>query len=155
MFAILALAIGVIAGLRALCAPLAIAWAARFGWLDVHATWAAFLARAVTPWVVTALALGELVNDQNPKAGSRLAPPSFVFRTLSGAFCGVVLGTGSGHSPVIGGVLGGVGAIIGTLGGYRARTGLVRSLKVRDLAIALPEDLLAIAGGFLIVAAFR
>jgi uncharacterized membrane protein len=155
LFVVSAIAIGVVAGLRAMTAPMAVAWAARLGWIDVHHTWAAFLARSFVPWIFTALALGELVNDMNPKAPARTAAPSFVFRVLSGAFCGAALATGS-HQSLFGGiVLGGGGAVFGTLGGYEARKHLVQSLKVRDRAIALPEDVIAVGGGFLIAALFR
>jgi uncharacterized membrane protein len=46
----------------------------------------------------------------------------------------------------------GVGAVIGTLGGYRARRGLVERTGGRDLPVALAEDVLAVGGGFVIVA---
>lgn len=36
---LLALAIGVIAGLRALTAPAAVAWGAMLGWIDVDGKW--------------------------------------------------------------------------------------------------------------------
>jgi uncharacterized membrane protein len=151
-FITLALAIGIIAGLRALTAPMVVAWAAHFGWLNLHHTWAAFLGSTVTAVILSALALAELVNDQAPKTPSRKAPPSFAIRICSGAFCGAVLATGTIHSGFSGVVFGALGAVLGTLGGYDARTGLVRSLKVPDIAIALPEDALAVGGGFAIMA---
>ena len=155
VFIVLALAIGVIAGLRAMTAPMTVSWAARLGWIEVHHTWAGFLARGLTPWILTILAIGELINDQNPKAPARTQPPSFIFRVLSGGFSGAALATGGGHSLVAGMLLGAAGAVIGTLGGYEARTQLVRSLHVRDLAVALPEDLIAVGGAFLVAAQFR
>ncbi|HEX8950743.1 MAG TPA: DUF4126 family protein [Polyangia bacterium] len=155
VFFVLAFAIGVVAGLRALTAPMVVSWAARFGWIDVQHTWAGFLARGVTPWILTVVAVAELINDQNPKTPSRTKPPSFVFRVVSGAFSGAALAAGSEHAVVVGGMLGAAGAVAGTLGGYTARTQLVKALHVRDLAIALPEDALAVGGGFLIAALFR
>jgi len=154
-FVILALAIGVVAGLRALTAPMVVAWAARFGWLEVQHTWGGFLARAVTPWVLTVLAIGELVNDQNPKTPARTAMPSFLFRIVCGGFAGGALATGSDHGLVGGIVLGALGAIAGTLGGFEARTRLVHALRVPDAVIALPEDAIAVGGGFLIASFFR
>jgi uncharacterized membrane protein len=47
-----------------------------------------------------------------------------------------------------------VGALIGTFGGYQARTGLVKALKVPDLVIATLEDIVAIGGGLFIVSRF-
>jgi uncharacterized membrane protein len=155
LFVVLAFLIGVVAGLRSLTAPMVVSWAAYLGWIDVRHTWAAFLARTFTPYLFSALALGELINDQNPKAPRRTAPPSFFFRVVSGAFCGAALASGSGHAVVGGLTLGALGAIAGTLGGYEARVNLVRRLGVKDLAVALPEDLLAVGGGFGIALLFR
>jgi uncharacterized membrane protein len=42
--------------------------------------------------------------------------------------------------------------VAGTLGGHRARTGLVRRLGVPDYVIAVAEDLVAVGGALLIVA---
>ena len=155
LFACLAFAIGVVAGLRALTAPMAVAWAARLGWLDVRHTWAAFFDHRVTAWALTVFAVGELVADQNPKAPARTVAPSFVFRLITGAISGAALASGGGQSLLAGIFLGGLGAMVGTFGGYRARTSLVRSLRVPDRVIALPEDLVAVGGAFLIAAAFH
>lgn len=151
----LAFAIGIVAGLRALTAPMAVAWAARIGWIDVHGTWAAFLAHRATPWIFTVLAIGELANDMNPKSPARTAAFPFLFRLVSGGFCGAVLAASGERAVGVGVFLGCFGALVGTLGGYQARTRLVKSLKVPDRAIALPEDLVAVGGAFLIAAMFR
>jgi uncharacterized membrane protein len=152
---LLAFLIGIVAGLRALTAPMVVSWAAYLGWIDVRHSWAGWLAHLVTAIILTALALGELVNDQNPKAPARTAPPSFFGRLVTGAFAGAALATGSGHPALAGVALGALGAAVGTLGGYRARTGLVKRLGVKDVVIALPEDALAVGGGFAITALFR
>jgi len=47
-------------------------------------------------------------------------------------------------------VLGALGAVAGTLGGYRARTRLVPALGVPDYVVALAEDVVAVGGAFLI-----
>jgi len=44
-----------------------------------------------------------------------------------------------------------VGVLVGTYGGYHTRANLVRSLNVKDIAIAIPEDLVAIALGLFVV----
>jgi len=152
LFLTLAFAIGVVAGLRTLTAPMVVSWAARFKWLDLEGTWATFLGGAVAPLLMTVLAAGELVTDQLPKTPSRKAPVPFAARILSGAFCGVVLATGVGEALGLGAAFGALGAVTGTLGGHALRTRLVRALKVPDVAVAIPEDLVAVLGGFLIVA---
>ena len=66
-FYVLAFLIGVVAGLRAMMAPAAVSWAARLGWLNLSGTPLAFMGAAVTPYIFTLLALGELVNDKLPE----------------------------------------------------------------------------------------
>jgi len=52
---------------------------------------------------------------------------------------------------MIGAALGCTGAIAGTLGGYEARTRLVRALGVPDIMVALLEDAVAIIGGLFVL----
>lgn len=75
MFTLFAsLLVGVIAGLRAMIAPLAVSWAAHLGWIDLSASSLAFLGYAWTPYVFTVLAPIEFVIDQLPSAPSRKEP---------------------------------------------------------------------------------
>ena len=150
---ILAFLIGVVAGLRAMTAPAVVSWAARLGWLHLEDTGLAFLGFAATPYVFSALAIGELIADQLPKTPSRKAPIGFGARIVSGALCGAALG--ASNQALIGGLLAGVaGAVAGTLGGYEFRVRLVRAIGGNDLPIALLEDAIAIGGGFLVVSRF-
>lgn len=147
---ILALLIGIVAGLRTMTAPAAISWAAALGWLPLEGTWLAFLGYAYTPYILTALALLELVADQLPSTPSRKVPQQFGARIVMGALCGAAIGAPGGM--LIGGLVAGVvGAIIGTLGGYEARTRLVAATGGKDLPIALLEDVVAVGGAYLIV----
>ena len=79
---ILAFVIGIVAGLRAMLAPAAIAWAASKGTLSLHGTWLAFFNYRFTPWILTLLAAVELVTDQLPSTPSRKVPPQFAARLL-------------------------------------------------------------------------
>jgi uncharacterized membrane protein len=147
---ILAFLIGIAAGLRSMTAPAAVSWAVRFGWLHVENSPLAFLGFAVTRYIVSALAIGELIADKLPKTPSRKSPTGFIARIVSGAVCGAAIGATS--QKLIGGALAGVlGAITGTLGGYEVRTRLVRAAGGKDLPIALLEDAVAICGSFLIL----
>src|SRR5881394_3693936 len=147
---VLAFLIGVIVGLRSLTAPAAVSWAARLGWLHLENTWLGFLGFAATPYILTALAIGELIADKLPKTPSRKAPIGFVARVLSGALCGAALGVAS-QAPFSGVLAGVLGAVAGTFGGYEFRNRLVRAIGGKDLPIALLEDAIAISGAFLIV----
>ena len=150
---ILAFLIGVIAGLRSLTAPAVVSWAARLGWLHLENTGLAFLGFAITPYILSVLAVGELIADKLPKTPSRKAPAGFGARIGTGALCGAALGAASG--ALIGGLVAGViGAVAGTLGGYEARTRLVKATGGKDLPIALLEDAIAICGAVWIAGGF-
>ena len=148
---LLALLIGMIAGLRTMTAPAAIAWGAYLGWQPLAESWAGFMGHWVAVLILTVLALGELIADQLPSTPSRKVPQQFGARIVSGAFSGAVMGT-LGGSLLIGLVAGAVGAVIGTYGGAAARASLGATFG-RDLPAALIEDAVAIAGALVIVAA--
>jgi uncharacterized membrane protein len=133
-------------------APTFVAWAAHLGRLRLDGTPLSFLGLPVTPWVFTALALGELVADKLPRTPARTRPGPFIARIVSGALSGGAITAGIGGSLVLGGLLGAIGAVLGTMGGYHARARLVPALKVPDAAVALVEDLVAVGGSLLIVA---
>jgi uncharacterized membrane protein len=145
----LALVIGIVAGLRAMTAPAAIAWAASSGALPIADSPLAFLGWRYTPWILTALAAGELVTDQLPSTPSRKVPVQFGARLASGALCGAAVGAGQG-GLWLGLALGVVGAVIGTLGGAWAR-GKLAALFGRDTPAALIEDAVAIGLAALVV----
>src|SRR5262249_47605215 len=153
VFAI-AFAIGVIAGLRTFTAPMVVSWAACLKWLHLEGTWAAFLGYAATPYIMTVIALAELVGDKLPKTPSRKTPGPFVGRVLFGAFSGAAICSGAPQSLIVGALLGALGGVAGTLGGYEFRTRLVKALNVPDIVIALLEDAIAIGGGLFLVSRF-
>ena len=144
--------IGVTTGLRAL-APLAIvSWAAHLGWLHLENTWLAFLGATVTSWILSLLALGELVTDKLPTTPSRKIPIQFGARIVTGALSGAALAASTG-GWIAGVVAGIIGAIVGTLAGAELRGRLSRVIG-NDLPVALLEDVVAIGGALLIVSRF-
>lgn len=149
MALLLALLIGIVAGLRAMTAPAAVSWAAYLGWIDLAGTPLWFLGHWVTPWIFTVLALVELVTDQLPSTPSRTVPVQFGARIVMGALCGAALGA-AGGSLAAGLVAGIVGAVIGTLGGRSVRGKLAASFG-SDRPAALIEDAVAIVGALVIV----
>jgi uncharacterized membrane protein len=150
---LLALLIGVIAGLRVFTSITVVSWAARLGWINLAGTHLAFLGSAAAPWILSVLALAELVNDKLPNTPSRKAPPQFIARIVMGGFSGSALGLA--HDSLIAGLIAGaVGAVIGTLGGAAVRGALAKAFG-KDLPAALLEDLVAIGGGLLIVSLAR
>ena len=143
---LLALCIGVVAGMRAMTAPAAISWAAHLGWLPLQSTWLAFLGYAWTPWIFTLLAVLELVSDQLPSTPSRTVPLQFGTRLASGALSGAAVGA-AGGSLLMGGIGGVIGAVVGTFGGRALRSRLA-SFFGSDTPAALIEDAIAITAAF-------
>src|SRR5262245_18322468 len=151
LFVVLALGIGLVAGLRSLTAPAVVAWAAHFGHLDLQGSPLRFMGSAVAVAVVTLGALAELVADQLPKTPARTTPVPLTARILLGGLSGACLGAAMARPLVAGGLLGAVGGVLGAFGGYQVRTRLVRALGVKDVFVAVPEDLVAIGLACLIV----
>ena len=60
----IALALGMVAGLRSMTAPAAVSWAAYLGWIKLEGTWFAFFGFRFTPYILTFMAVGELIGDK-------------------------------------------------------------------------------------------
>jgi uncharacterized membrane protein len=107
--------------------------------------------RSMTPPAVVAWAahFGWLRLGTPARTGSG----PFGARIVSGGFAGAALAVGLGSPLALGAIAGGLGGVAGTLGGYRARTGLVRVLRVPDFPVALLEDIVAVGTALLVVAA--
>lgn len=86
--------------------------------------------------------LGELVADKLPVTPPRTNPGSLGGRITSGAIVGLAAGSERhGTGAKLGGALvGAVGAVVGTYGGYHARKLAVETSGLPDLSIALVED---------------
>ena len=151
---LLAFGIGVVAGLRSLTAPAVVAWAAHIGWINLHNSPLAFMGSVWAVAIFTVLALVELVADQLPSTPPRTAPVGLSVRIVTGALSGASLGVAGGASLWLAALAGALGGIAGAFAGYQARVGLVRVLHVPDFAIAVPEDLVAIGLGLLLVSRF-
>ena len=139
-----AFGIGVVAGLRALTAPAAVSWAAYLGWLNLHDSPVAFMASIWVVAIFSLLALFEFVGDLLPKTPRRTAPAPLIARILMGGLCGACLSISANQSAAIGAVLGAIGGVIGAFAGYEVRRRLVTGWNIKDIFIALPEDLIAI-----------
>jgi uncharacterized membrane protein len=151
---LLVFGIGVVAGLRSMTAPAVVAWAAYLGWINLSGSHLAFMGSVWAVAIFTLGALGEFVADQLPSTPARTTAGPLITRIVMGLLTGACVGLAAGVSLSIAAVVGAIGAILGTFGGYQARVGLVRNLKVADVVVAIPEDLIAIALGLLLVSRF-
>jgi uncharacterized membrane protein len=142
MILVLALLIGVVAGLRAMLAPAAVSWAAHLGLINLSGTWLAFLGYHWTPWILSVAAIAELVTDQLASTPSRKVPPQFGARIVMGALSGATIAAPSG-AWISGAVAGIVGAVAGTLGGAAGRARLAAAFG-KDRPAAIVEDVVAL-----------
>jgi uncharacterized membrane protein len=148
---LLCLLLGCVAGLRSLTPPAAVCWGAHMGWLHLSGKKLAFLGHPTALIIFTLLALFELVNDKLPKTPARTALPGLIARILTGGFSAAALAVSAAGSVVVAALVGIIGALAGTFGGYNVRHSLVSSVHLPDLPVALVEDVIAVAGGLLIV----
>jgi uncharacterized membrane protein len=142
---LLAIGIGIVAGLRALLAPAIVAWAAHFGCLNLHGSPLAFMGSTAAVAIFSVFAIVELVGDKLPQTPKRTALAPLLARILMGGLCGASLCVSAGKSLLAGALVGGMGGVIGAFVGYEIRRRLVNNLRVKDLFVAVCEDLMAIA----------
>lgn len=118
-----AAALGTATGARTFLAPAALALRGRLG--------------KVARFAVPVLAAGELVGDKLPMAPPRVEGPGLVGRVVSGAVCGRVSGGARGA------YVGAAFALAATYPSQVLRAQIVKRAGVPDLAVAIPEDLVA------------
>jgi uncharacterized membrane protein len=61
-----------------------------------------------------------------------------------GGLCGACICVASAQSLIIGAILGAVGGVIGAFAGYEVRRKLVAALNIKDIFVAVLEDLFTI-----------
>jgi uncharacterized membrane protein len=143
----LAFGIGIVAGLRAMTAPAVVCWAAHLDWISLQGTHFSFMGTRIALIIFTIAAVGEIVNDKLPKTGPRTALPSVVTRIITGGLSAATLAVGAGGALWMSVLLGVIGVLVGTFGGYQVRTKTVKALHSPDFPIALLEDAIAVFGG--------
>jgi uncharacterized membrane protein len=149
MVLLLTFFLGCVDGLRSLTPPALVCWAAHFGWLHFAGTRLAFLDHRSTLVVITVLAVAELIADKLPNTPARTAPLGLIARLVLGGACGVAIAISAGMSLFFSALLGSIGALAGALGGYYSRRFIVSKAHAPDFAVAVAEDVIAIAGGLL------
>ncbi|MBS1843660.1 MAG: hypothetical protein JST53_04505 [Actinobacteria bacterium] len=115
--------LGTVTGARTFLAPAALALRGRLG--------------KVAMFAVPVLATGEIVGDKLPATPPRVEGPGLVGRVLSGALSGRVSGGARGAR------VGAAFALAATYPSQALRSQIVRRTAIPDLAVAIPEDLIA------------
>ena len=148
---VFAIGIGIVAGLRSLLAPAVVAWAAHFDLLNLNGSPLAFMGSRTAVAIFSIFAIGELVADKLPKTPKRTAFGPLLARILLGGLSGACLFAAAGKSFPAGALLGGIGGVIGAFAGYEIRRRIVNNLHVKDIFVAICEDLVAVALAWLFV----
>src|SRR5260370_3652220 len=132
---VLALGIGIVAGLRSLTAPAVVAWGAHLSWLNLHGSPLAFMGSTTAVAIFSLLAIGELIADKLPMIPKRTAPAPLIARVVTGGLCGACLCAATGQSLIAGALLGGIGGIVGAFLGYSIRRCLDVHIKCFGFAL--------------------
>jgi uncharacterized membrane protein len=148
---LLAIGIGIVAGLRSLLAPAVVAWAAHFDWLNLNSSPLAFMGSRTAVAIFSVLAIGELIGDKLSKTPKRTSFAPLLARVLLGGLSGASLFTAAGESLLTGALLGGTGGLIGAFIGYEIRRRIVNNLHIKDIFVAICEDLVAIALAYFLI----
>ena len=146
-----AFGIGFVAGLRSLTPPAVVAWAAYLGWLNLNNSALAWMGSIIAVVIFSLLAVFELFVDLQPSTPKRTALVPLTARILMGGLCGACICAAGHQSLMIGAILGAIGGIIGAFAGYEIRRKVVAALKVKDIFIALLEDLITIGLAYFFV----
>lgn len=150
----LALAIGLVTGLRSLSSPMAVSLGAHWKWINLENSRLAWMSSTPAAYILVALAVVEIIVDKLPKTPSRKEALGLIARIALGGLSGAALCAAAGHAAILGAVIGAIGGVAGAFLGYEARTRLVKALKVPDIVVALLEDAVAIGASFFIVSRF-
>jgi uncharacterized membrane protein len=137
--------LGAATGMRTMTPIALVCWCAHLGYLPVQGTWAFWTAHTVSVVVFSVAALGEYVGDKLPSTPSRIAPGPLAARLVFGALVGAIAATSLRGAGLEGALLGVIGALLGSFGGFTVRRDIVEHFGWRDWPVALAEDLTTLA----------
>ena len=152
----LVLLLGILTGLRTMTPIAVLCW---FAYLPgaipgekvlMLTGWRHFASYLVSPVVFSLAALGEFIGDKLPKTPSRTSPVGLAGRILFGVFIGVLIAPRVGGHHYLKGITGGLGALLGTYGGWWLRTRLAARVG-KDWPIANLEDWFTIAASIMLM----
>ncbi len=132
--------VGFATGLRTFTPMAFICWVAVWGWLPLGGSRLAFLGTETGAWVVTILAVIELILDKLRFASSRTGKGPLGGRILIASFAGACLAFGMGHAWVVPLLCSAVAAIGGAFAGFNYRTRLTKRTAIPDFIFAVIED---------------
>lgn len=142
-----AAALGVVAGMRSLAAPAALSRHIAHEPVVPHGVLDDLLSRPAAPRILGLASATEHLADKLPFVPARTEPGPLAGRIAAGALCGAVIARRSDESAVAGAVVGGLAAAAATFAFYHLRRALTTDAGLPDVAVAIAEDMAAVALG--------
>jgi len=140
-----AAAMGAVAGLRSSPAPAVVKQLAE---APLRQDEFGLLSRPITAYAATALAAAEIAAEKMPFMPKRKEAESLAARAISGASAGAAICAAKKRAPLLGALLGALGALGISLAEYALRR---RSLHIPETLILIIEDAIAAGAGILIL----
>lgn len=97
------------------------------------------------------LAATEIAGDKVPGVPNRIALPSLLVRTASGALVGAAIFTANRDKGVKGALIGGLAAVAVTYGSFYLRKSLSKNTKVPDTVLGFIEDAIMLSSGIAMI----
>lgn len=136
--------LGTVTGLRTFTPMAALCWFAWAKALPLDGTWASWAGKLPVAIFFTVIALAELVADKQPWIPDRTRPFSVATKLVLGGLMGAIVATGLNGAAFEGIILGVLGTLVGTYGGFLVRRDLVQKFNCEDWPVAMAEDAIAI-----------
>ncbi|HEX9936556.1 MAG TPA: DUF4126 family protein [Longimicrobium sp.] len=138
-------ALGAVAGMRSLAAPAALSRHLATDPTVPHGVLNDLLSRPAAPRVLTIASAAEHVADKLSFIPPRTDPAPLAGRIAAGAVCGWVISRRAGEPPLPGAITGAVAAAAATFAAFHLRRALTSGVGLPDLAVAIVEDVAAVA----------
>lgn len=136
--------LGTMTGLRTFTPLAVLCWYAWAGKLEVQYGWDQWVTKLSVAILFTVLAVVEVIADKQPWMMDRTVLASVAFKVLLGGFVGAVVADGLNGPTLEGIILGVLGTLVGTYGGFLVRRELVKQFHCKDWHVAVAEDALAL-----------
>lgn len=136
--------LGVVTGMRSMIPMAVLCWFAYAGHLPVEGTWASWTAKLAVAVAFTVLAAAELIADKLPQTPDRISIGSLLVRLFFSGLLGAIVAAGLDGPGIEGVILGVLGMLVGTYGGFLVRRDIVQRLHVKDWHVAFLEDAIAV-----------
>jgi uncharacterized membrane protein len=147
--------LGAVSGMRSMAAPAIVSRLASSGLLPIEESQIGFLTNPTTTKATAVLAIGEMLADKLPFIPSRTRALPLITRAVSGAMSGAAFSTGKKRSAVFGALCGMAAAIGATYGAFKLRQMADNRLRIPDTIVAVAEDALVAATGYLLLKALQ